>query len=185
MTRYRIHDIEFRTIPTDEIDKFIAALQSRDPDAEEYIFNEITESKYDIKSLDAGTVLLVITLAIKKSGYARSVVDIADKIDSTAKELSNNILYSTFYSTILKAQPSVKLSELKQMSLNELLEYFCLSEIILTGSAGTILNTKKMREAAAKETQIKTSTGAGYVTNNELELLNKFLERDEFERQMG
>lgn len=184
MKKFKFNDIEFRLASVDEVDRFIVILQTRDPEAEEYIFNELTEKKYDIASLDAGLVLLIITLAIKKSGYAKNGEELANKVDEKVAEITNNILYTIFYSTILKAQPSTKLPELKKMSLSELLEYFVLSEIILTGHAGSILNTKKMREAM-KESKSKPSTGAAYINSTDLDQLNKFLERDEFERQMG
>jgi len=185
MTRYKFNEIEFRLVSVEEIDRFIGILQTRRPDAEEFVFNELTENKYDIDTLDAGTVLLVIAVAIRKSGFARDLGEIADIVDSTAKRIGENILYTIFYTNILKAQPSIGIVKLKEMSLNELIESFVLSELILTGQVGTLLNTKKIREALAKENQTKLSSGASYVSSNEIDHLKMLLEKDEFERQMG
>ena len=59
--------IIFRTITAEEADRFYQLVQTSNPLAEEYIFNTVTDNKYDIDDLNAGVIVVITYLVFKLS----------------------------------------------------------------------------------------------------------------------
>ena len=76
------------------------------------------------------------------SGVLTDVKELPSLIDE-ARENVGYSAYNLLYTTIIKAMSSYKFDELKEKSLNELLELFAIAESVLGGAN---VDTKKLRD---------------------------------------
>ncbi len=167
-------EIKFRTISATDADKFFTLLKLNDSsEAEEFVFNEITDNAYDLESLPAGVIINTIFAAFKVSGIFKSEESIPDYIEEARKEVDNNV-YSFFHSIIIKFMPSYKPEELKTKSIKELLELVALAEKI-NGSA--LIDVKAMRKSLEAETK-NVKKGIAGVTKQEIKALMQGLDMD-------
>lgn len=187
MKRYRYttidnESIEFRGLSAEESDKFYNGMLSGNPFAEEFIFDTITDSKYDINELYAGIVPFVVYASFKLSGYYSKHEDVANFIDNAREQYENNIYHKMFYSKIMKIAPGTyKLEELKDKTLNELLELYVLMESILDAK---LHDTNKMREALKEDASNATNKKGkvlSKITKEELSALKAVLQANEFD----
>jgi hypothetical protein len=164
-------DIIFRTLTADEADRFSAALLKENPNTEEFIFNEITDHKYNAKELEAGAILAVVGCAMKLSGFIMKLTDVPVLIEKARANVENS-LYFMFYRAIIQAQPTYTLKDLKQMTLNELMEELAFSEAVLGKPA---IDTNKMRESfSAEKGGSKPKKGIKSVTPEELKAVANY-----------
>lgn len=181
MTKYKYtgigdNEIIFRTISLEEAGRFSNGLNvTDDPYAEEYIFDIITDHQYDIDSLDAGIIPIIIFLSLSLSGLFKEEIDIPNKIDDIRKDLDGNPYY-LMYSVIAKAQPSYTLDQLKLKTANEILELFAFSELVLGHKQ---IDTDKARESIAPKTTV--AKGIKGITKEEILGLQEALSGFEFE----
>ena len=172
--------IIFRTITAEEADRFYQLVQTSNPLAEEYIFNTVTDNKYDIDDLNAGVIVVITYLVFKLSGAFKSYLDIIDRIEDARKLYSNNLYHRLFYAKIIAAIPGVyKLEDLQNKTLNELLELCMLAESI-TGAP--LFNTKEMRDALTEGTNGKKKSKnkvINSITKEELAALKATLQSNE------
>ena len=183
MQKYKItlnkEDIEFNTISAEKIDKYYAMISTENPYAEELIFKEITNNKYDIDSLNAGIIPTIVYIAITKSGRLVKKEDFPNKIDEYRPYVNNNAYY-ILYGSIIKYIQSYKLEDLKTKTIEELFELFALAEFI---KGSNIADTDKMREMLSddpKKNQLK-KRGVSSITKEELNALKAAIQVDEFE----
>jgi hypothetical protein len=153
MSQYKIPlvngtEIYFRGLTASETDRFIPLLKDQDnPLFEEFLFNLITDNKYqaEINSLEAGAIITTLYSCLSISGYVEDRNSFAEAIDAS-REKAKNDGFGFFYAQIIKHMPAYKISELKLMSLNELLEAFALCEMI---NKTPIIDTDKIRTVVA------------------------------------
>ena len=175
--------IIFRTLSAEEADRFYQLVLSENVFAEEFIFNTITDNKYDINELSAGLVISAIYSALSLSGFFKSYDNIVDKIEEARKTHNNSLYTKLFYERIIRAMPGTyKLEELKLKSLNELLELVALAE----GVAGTeLFNIKEMRTALSEEKtpnkKKSRNKAINSITKDELDALKASLQANEHE----
>lgn len=137
------HVIEFNTIPIEDCERFFYVLSKNDdPLSEEFVFNLITENKYDINDLPAGLVLSVLYTAFKVSGVMSTPETAPNAIEDARKNIDGN-LYSLFYTMIMRFMPKYSIDELKNKSFNEIIELFVYAEKI---AERPLIDTDKMRE---------------------------------------
>ena len=174
--------IEFRTINASEADMFYPSIDVENAQTEEYIFNKITNNKYNINELNAGIIISIVYISFKLSGYITKHEDIIDSIESSRVSFELKLYHKMFFAKIMKYIPGVyKLDELKSMSINELLELYILCEDI---SGGTIYDTVKMREALLEGPKAKKKSGnkaMNSITKEELSSLKASLQAEEFD----
>ena len=182
MTKYKYttydgeKEIVFRTITLDEAGRFLNGIKlSNDPFAEEYIFGLITDNKYVTDDIEAGVIPTVIYLSFCLSGVFKNEIDIPNKIDETREVLDNNAYY-LMYATIVKAQPAFTLDILKEKSVNEILELFAFSELVLGHKA---VDTDKARESVAPKAV--SAKGIKNITKEEIANLQETLGSMEFD----
>jgi hypothetical protein len=173
-------DIEFRTISAEESDRFYYALkQENNPHLEEYIFNLITDSRYIDKNLSAGIIPLVVYTSFKTSGVVLKKIDFPIIIDEYREIVSKNTYYPIF-AKIIGTQSQHTLAELKEKTLNELLELLALAELM---DRQPLFDTNKMRDAIKQEEAIKSNptikTGVKGLNKELLESLKIALQKDE------
>lgn len=173
-------EIEFKSLSAELADKYYFLLKKMNSlETEEYIFNEITDHRYDLETLPAGIILSVIFTAFKLSGVFKSEESIPEYIEK-AREKENSNTYSYFYAVIIKFLPSYKLEDLKEKSINELLELIAIAETI----AGTeLFDTKKMKEAISSK-ENKAKTGISSVTKREIDALMTTLNDSQYDELM-
>lgn len=171
--------IEFTLPSFADADKYFHILGKTDtPQMEEYIFNEITGSKYDVETLPAGVVIAVIFSAMKLAGVLKSVNDLPGKIES-ARATVNTDLISTFYSCIIKAMPSYNLDSLKEKTLNEIMELLAVAELV---AGQPLIDLVKLRESLEIEAVDKPKKGLASTTKEEIQQLMGLMDR---ERDIG
>lgn len=183
--KYKVREnesIEFRAMSAEEADRFYMAAKSSNAYAEEFIFNTITNNKYNIDELNAGIIIHVIYASFKMSGYYSKQEDIPDSIDNARKAHENNVYLRMFYSKIMKIFPAYKLEDLKDKTLNELLELIVLSETVLENK---IFDTNKIREALKEDCPTslnkKNKKVLNLITKEELASLKASLQSNETE----
>ena len=141
-------EITFRTLTASESDRYAPAIKEQDnPLLEEYLFNLVTDNLYS-KKLDflcAGTIPMVLYACLNMSGFIEDRNGLANSIDSF-RDKTKNSGFGFFYAMIIKYAPAYKIEELKQFSLNELLEAFAIAEMIKTSD---IIDTDKIRVVVA------------------------------------
>jgi hypothetical protein len=184
MTQYKYSvigdesEILFRAITLDEASRFINGFkQTNDPFAEEYIFELITDNKYNVDTLDAGIIPTVIFLAFSLSGVFKEQIDIPNKIDLARETLDGNAYYM-MYAAIIRSQPSFTLDTLKQKTTNEVLELFAFAEIILGVKQ---VDTDKARESIVPDSTKSTAKGIKAITKEEIANLQETLGMMEFD----
>jgi hypothetical protein len=177
-------EIDFTSLKAEDADKFYQTitLQPSNPDLEEHIFNLVTEGKYaeDLTSFDAGIILAVIFCSFSMSGVLKDIKELPDLIEE-ARETITYSAYNLLYTTILKAMSSYKFEELKDKSLNDLLELFAIAESVLGGQN---VDTRKLREILGSPVSTKasgkyadrTGKGVALVKDDELKSLTKQLD---------
>lgn len=168
--------IEFHLLPAEEADRFNVTLKYNNPYFEEHIFNYVTGNKYNIDELDAGVVPLVVYIALTLSGVLNSKEEFLDIIDNSRNALLNNAYY-VLYTKIAQYQ-KYTLDELKQKTLNELIELYSFSELI---AGQHFIDTKKERESMQKEkdgTPLKKK-GIGAFTSSEIDALKAAIQSAE------
>jgi hypothetical protein len=141
---YGEETIEFSSLSTVDADRFYSILKdSKDPDAEEFVFNQITNSKYNLEDIPAGIVIAVIFASIKLSGVIKNPIDLPNKIEQARDQFDEDIIL-TFHSVILRYMPSYTPDMLKQKTLNEIIELLTMAERI---SGQQAVDIDKMKEA--------------------------------------
>lgn len=172
-------EVIFNSIPIDKIDRYYNILLSNSPFAEEYLFNKITDNKYNIDELTAGIVTTVIFASFKISGRLIKPEDLPNKIDEYRETISNNAYY-ILYASIIKYMPSYTLDILKEKSLTEIFELFALAENI---KGDKIADTDKMRELISNPTgkPALKKKGVSAISKEELNSLKAVLQREEFD----
>ena len=181
--RYEVdsYSIEFTSVPAEFSERACNAIIANDnPYFLEFLFQKITNEKYDIEKLEAGIIITVIFSALKLSGAIKDPVDIPNKIDEY-RELQSNGLYNSIYSAIARVFPNYKLPELKAMTTNELIETLVFAEKVVSKE---IFDTNKLRaaftEAVAPKTQ-STRKGVSAVSQEQIDLLKQLLNKEEME----
>lgn len=170
--------IEFRLLSAQTADNVFAAIQKYDDEPEyiEYLFNKLTEHKYDISTLHAGIPSLVIHSCIIKSGIIKSPQSLINIIESGRESISDNIYYS-IYANISEVLPTYKLEELKSKTVNELFELFCYAERV---AHKQLFDTNKMKAALDEpKSGPKHKKGVAGVTPEEIEQLQAMLAHEE------
>lgn len=172
----------FRSISAEEADRFNQLLASENPFAEEFIFNIITDNKYNIDDLNAGIIIMAVYAAINLSGYFKDFHNIIDKIEEARTKYSNHLYNRMFYERIMRTIPGLyKIEDLRNKTLNELLELVILGENI-TGIEQ--FNIKEMREALLEDTdgskkKKSKNKAINSITKDELEALKATLQASE------
>jgi hypothetical protein len=170
-------NIDFRLLSAEEADRLYQSLMSENVFAEEFVFNLITDNKYNIDELSAGVIPTVVFASLKLSGYFSKYEDILDGIDNARSIYDSSIYSKIFYSKIMKIIPGVyRLEDLKGKSVNELLELYCIAEMVQDNA---IYDTKKMREAL-EETKGINKKKHSSITKEELSLLKAAIQAEEF-----
>lgn len=171
-------EVTFRLLPAAEADQAYSIIKSSNdnPISIEYIFTEITESKYDIDTLPAGLPVIIVYACLKSSGYFREIIDIPLLIEESRSKIAANIFYK-IYSKISKIFPQYKLSELKSLTITEMLELLAYTESVL---GEQLFDTVKMKELAGQTNQTVTQRkGIAAITSDEIELLKGIIAREE------
>lgn len=183
MTKYKIDineiTIEFRLLTSKESDRFMSAILNENVLAEEYIFNLITDHKYDIDKLSAGTIVTVLYLAFKLSGAVLKKQDFPALIEKARINVKSDIL-NTLYANIIKYMPSYNIEILREKSLNEVLELLAFAEMIC---GQDIIDIDKVKQAFSDEPAKTTAKkkGALAITKSELEALKATLQSEEID----
>lgn len=188
MLRYKLtlangYEIEFKSLAVEDSDRFYSALMAdENPYVEEFIFNSITDSKYISDGeidLPAGIIPTVVYCCLKLSGIIKNRNEYLDAIEDARKVVANNP-YMYFFSEIIRIIPRYTLSDLRAMTLNELLELFAFAERV---SGTQLIDMKKAREAAKSEDNGKVSKsvrkGISAFTKEELDSLKAALQGQE------
>lgn len=183
-------DIKFKTLSAEESDRYVYALKTfpNKHDIEEAIFLKVTDyNESDISELDAGIIPTIAYLSLKLSGYLRTDFCLVDKIDKAREDIKNNP-YNKIYSIIVATQPHYTLESLRKKTLNEVLELFAFSELIVEREA---IDTKEIRaniKAAQNERKATVSatkkSGISNVTKEEIDLVKQMLNASEFNPEM-
>lgn len=168
-------EIVFRLLSAEESDRVIQVVSQRNPFVDEYLFNLITDNKYKVNDLLAGIIPTVISISLKVSGVLKTRIDFPKKIDSFRASMDDNAYY-ILYATIIKAQPSYNLEELKKKTLMEILELFTFSELVI---GKQVIDTKKIYQMIDDENKVKPTKGIKSVTPEELEALKIALGSEE------
>lgn len=173
--------IEFNLLSAQSADNVFAAIQQFDdqPEYVEFLFNKLTDNKYDINTLHAGIPALVIYLCIIKSGVIKSPLSLIEIIEAGRSAISDNVYFS-IYSSISQILPLYKLEELKQKTVNELFELFVYAEKV---SGKPLFDTDKMRLSLSDTNSSKTGVvkkkGLASVSADEIDLLKSLLATEE------
>ena len=173
--------IEFNLLSAQAADNIYAAIQQFDdqPEYIEFLFNKLTDNKYDINTLHAGIPSLVIYSCIIKSGIIKSPTSLIDIIESGRTALADNVYFS-IYSSISQVLPLYKLDELKQKTVNELFELFVYAEKV---SGKQLFDTDKMRKSLEENPTDRTGVvkkkGLASVSKDEIEMLQQYLATEE------
>ena len=174
-------EIVFRALSAEEADRVYQSLPNGNVYLEEYIFNLITDSRYDIDSLEAGIVPTIVFAALKLSGVLKTALDLPDGIEKL-REIVNGNAYYLLYATIVKAQPSYDLSKVRKLSFNELMEEFAFSELILGQKT---IDTAKARKSIEQVAQSKDNSGIKKkgikaFTSEEIDILKQAIGAEEY-----
>lgn len=169
-------EIVFRLLSAEESDRAFQTLSQKDTFVDEFLFNLITENKYSPDELLAGIIPSVIFVALKISGTLRNKEDFPKKIDFFRAKIDENAYY-ILYATIVRAQPSYNLDNLKVKTLTELIELYTFSEVIL---GKKIIDTNKIYQLIEEESASKPKRGIKSVTSEELEALKAALGNEEY-----
>lgn len=172
-------EIIFRTLSAEESDKYYFALKKENPEIEEYIFNLITDYKYNLDKLNAGIIPITLYCALKLSGAITKIEDVPDRIEDNRKKIAEN-LYFALFKTIKKAQPLYKLSELKNLTFSELIEEFTFSEMLLGKED---IDTTAMRSALKGEKKEDKPKGIKSVTKDEINAIKEYFNSNELNGQ--
>lgn len=172
-------EIEFSLISAEKIDRYYYMVSTENPNAEELIFKEITNNRYNIDELNAGIIPTVVFASIVKSGRLAKKDDFANKIEEY-RPIVNNNLYYILYGSIIKYIPTYSLETLKTKTINELFELFALAEFI---KGEHIADVDKIRQLLSDEPKKKNlkKRGISSITKEELNALKAALQYEEFE----
>jgi hypothetical protein len=141
---YGDSSIEFSPLSTSDADRYFGILKDNsDPHAEEYVFNQITESKYELEDLPAGVIIAVIYAAIKISGVIKEPKDLPEKIEQQRAMFDEDIML-VIHSMIIRFMPSHTPDQLKTKTLNEIIELLVFAERV---SGQQLIDIAKMRES--------------------------------------
>lgn len=184
MKQYKIKDISgteivFRALSAEEADRLYSILKmtASSAEIEESIFNTITDNKYNIADLKAGIVPVIISLAFSISGLIKKNEDIFNFIDNTRDAINKNA-YFEIYAKIAQFQ-KYTLDELKQKTLNEILELYAFSEKI---AGQQFIDTKKSRESLLDHPEDKLKKkGVNKYTKAEIDSLKAAIQSSNFE----
>jgi len=190
MSKYKIstsdYTIVFNSISAEDADRYHRIIKQTDSaEAEEMLFLSIVEDKsIDIESLNAGVIPTVLYCAFHISGFITIDESVPDNIEKARTRIASSLYHSLLYPAIIKTQPGYTLDMLRSKSLNDLMELFALSEIIL---GKDIVNIEEMRKTIAESKQNKVSPSAGGiagVTSEELDLVKSMIEAEEFNSEI-
>lgn len=176
------HLIEFSSISAEFAERVYSAIQKENnPYFLEYIFNKITSDKYALENLEAGIIINVIFSALKLSGTVKEPIDVPERIEY-AREVFSSGLYNSIFSSIARVLPNYKLSELKMMTFNELIETLVFAEKV---SGKEIFDTKKLKDSFSEFSQPKTTTssrkGVSAISQDQIDFLKQMLNKEENE----
>ncbi|MDY0198879.1 MAG: hypothetical protein RBR68_13795 [Tenuifilaceae bacterium] len=172
-------EIEFGLISAEKIDRYHYMISTENPNAEELIFKEITNNKYDINDLNAGIIPTVVFASIMKSGRLAKRDDFANKIEEYRPVVNNNAYY-ILYGSIIKYIPAYTLEILKTKSINELFELFALAEFIKGEHIADVDKIRQLLSDEPKTGNLK-KRGISSITKEELNALKAALQCEEFE----
>ena len=111
-----------------------------------------------------------------QASYFREIIDIPLLIEESRSKIAANIFYK-IYSKISKIFPQYKLSELKSLTITEMLELLAYTESVL---GEQLFDTVKMKELAGQTNQTVTQRkGIAAITSDEIELLKGIIAREE------
>lgn len=176
-------DITFKLLSAAASDQAFATIKQLQEDYvyTEYIFNTITESKYNIDELPSGLPLLIVYSCLKLSGYFKDTIDLPNTIENF-REKAKGSLFLNVFRGICEVFPQYKLSELKTLSTNELFELLVFAESV---AGKQIFDTDKMKKSILSEDTNApvAKKGIASVTADELDLLKQIIAREEEQYQ--
>lgn len=171
-------EVEFNLLTAESADIIYSILTNKDSvDYVEQTFNIVTKNRYNIDDFQAGIVLLAIYTCILKSGVIRSPDSLVELIENARNDIGNNIYFSIFMH-IVSYLPTYKLSDLREMTTNELFEVFAFAEKV---SGKQLFDIEKIKTTIsnASNTKPKAKKGTADITQDEISLLQSIINSDE------
>lgn len=171
--------IEFKSIPAEFSERACASIiQEDNPYFIEYLFNKITDNKYDVSEFEAGIIINVIFSALKISGTVKDPVDIPTKIEEMRESVTHSLYYSIFHA-ITRVIPTYKLEDLQSKTTNELIELLVYAEKV---SGREIFDTAKLKDIFKKASEPATQSskkGVAAVSREDIDFLQQMLSKEE------
>lgn len=170
-------EIIFRGLSAEESDRYCQRINTDDVNLEEYIFGLITDNQYKLDGLEADIIPMVIFLSFKVSGVLRKAIDFPNYIERARGVIKDNAYY-LLYSTIIKANPGrYSVEDLKGKTLNELIELYVVSEMVLGRDVIDTVKAKQLiGEAEAKTAPVPPKTGVKAFTEEEISFIQQLLD---------